>query len=153
MSSAVKTVALSEVMIGSLQTENCVFTVLRRRGDQSKFDIAEIVGELAHHSGGDGPLFLLFEWSEVSSWPFQAPSASAIRDWKKRAPLISRAALVHNQKLTRHAAILAALMRVCDAEVRSFHPPAYDGAVEWLAGGLNSSTFDGSEPHGDHNGA
>jgi hypothetical protein len=130
-------------MIESSQRENRAFTILRRQGDQSKFDIAAIASELAHSQGGDEPMYLLFEWSQVMSWPYEAPSAGAIREWKKRSPQISRAAVVHDHRLTRHAAILAALMRVDGAEVRSFHPPAYDRAVAWLAGEPQLSPLDG----------
>jgi hypothetical protein len=126
-----------------------MFTILRRRGNQSKFDIAEIASELVHCHGRCEPLSVLFEWSEVSFWPFEAPSAIAVRDWKQRALSISRAAILHNPKLTRHVAILSALMRVCEAEVRCFHPAAYDQAVEWLSVGPQSSAFDGRQPCGD----
>jgi hypothetical protein len=121
-------------MLESSPREDRAFTILRRQGDQSKFDVAAIANELARSNGSDQPLSLLFEWSQVNSWPFEAPSARAIRDWKQTAPLISRAAVVHDHRLTRHSAILAALMRVDGAEVRSFHPPAYDRAVAWLSG-------------------
>jgi hypothetical protein len=137
-------------MIGSRIRGNRELTVLPRQGDQSKFDISEIASELAHLHGGEELLSVLFQWSQVTSWPFEAPSASAIRNWKRIAPPISRAALVHNQKLTRHAAVLAALMRVRDAEVRSFHPLAQEDATEWLAGGPQSPVFDGRGSHGDH---
>jgi hypothetical protein len=131
-------------MIESLQRENRAFTILRRQGDQSKFDIAAFASELPRSQEGDEPLSLLFEWSQVSSWPFEAPSARAIRDWKKTAPRISRAAVVHDHRLTRHSAILAALLRVDGAEVRSFHPPAYDRAVAWLSGEAQLLPLSGS---------
>jgi hypothetical protein len=119
-----------------------VLTVLRRHGEQLQFDIVEIANELTLHHGDDGSLSVLFEWSQVSSWTFEAPGAGALLEWKKTAPPISRAALVHSQKLTRHAAILAALMRVSGAEVRSFRTPECDRAVEWLAQGLFSPSLD-----------
>jgi hypothetical protein len=143
VSSAGGKVVLCKIMIESLQRENRAFTILRRQGDQSKFDIAAFASELPRSQEGDEPLSLLFEWSQVSSWPFEAPSAVAIRDWKKSAPRISRAAVVHDHRLNRHAAILAALMRVDGSEVKSFHPPAYDSAVAWLAGEARLSPLDG----------
>jgi hypothetical protein len=136
-------------MIEGSQSENCAITILQRQGDQSKFDIGEIFGELAHSQRVGKPFLLLFEWSQVGSWPFEAPGADAIRDWKQTAPLISRAALVHTRRLTRHAAILAPLMRVRDVEVRSFYPPKHERAADWLAAGLQPSTSEGRRPHGD----
>jgi hypothetical protein len=136
MSSRLKMVALSKIMIEAIQRDGRELTVLRRHGDQSNFDITEIAHELTLRQFGDEFIVVLFDWSRVGSWPFSAPSADATREWKNIAPPISRAALVHCPRLTRHAAILAALMRLRGVAVRSFRPPEYDRAVEWLAGGL-----------------
>jgi hypothetical protein len=108
------------------------FGVLRRRGQQPKLDIMVIARELAQFQAADASLKVLFDWSELDSWPFAAPSPATVQAWKETIPSISRAAIVHDPKWIRHAALLAALLRVCDAAVRSFLPSDYDGAVIWL---------------------
>jgi hypothetical protein len=108
------------------------YLVLRRQGAQSKLDIGAIAGELTLSNGHGGPRRFLLEWSRVASWPFEAPSTAAVRAWNETAPQILRAALVHDQKWNRHAAILSALMRLGHAQVRSFRPREYDVAIAWL---------------------
>jgi hypothetical protein len=106
--------------------------VMRRRGPQPKLDIMVIARELAHFRTCDASLNVLFDWSELDSWPFEAPSLATVRAWKETVPSISRAAILHDSKWTRHAALLAALLRVCHAAVRSFLPSDYDDAIIWL---------------------
>jgi hypothetical protein len=105
---------------------------MRRRGLQPKLDIMVVARELAQFQAGDASLKALFDWSELDSWPFAAPSLATVRAWKETVPSISRVAIVHDPKWTRHAALLAALLRVCGAAVRSFLPSDYDCAIIWL---------------------
>ena len=105
---------------------------MRRRGPQPKLNIIAIARELAHFQTGYASLNVLFDWSELDSWPFAAPSLTTVQSWKETVPPISRAAIVHDPKWTRHAALLAALLRVRHAAVRSFLPSDYDGAIIWL---------------------
>jgi hypothetical protein len=123
------------------------FFIFRRKGAQPKFDIAQIAAELMESQDGDAERPVLFEWSEVLSWPFAAPSAAAVRGWAKNAPPVSRAAFVHDQRWNRHAAILAALLRAANAQVRSFRPSDYDKAIQWLERGQNR-TSDRGMPNG-----
>jgi hypothetical protein len=113
-------------------TDNRAFVVLRRAGAQPQFDIAAIARELARSQTSDAALHILFDWSQIDTWPFEAPSAAAIRAWHATAPLIGRAAFIHDPKWNRHVAMVSALMRISNAEVRSFHPPDADRALEWL---------------------
>ncbi len=122
--------------MGISHAENRTFVVVRREGAQPKFDIAAIASELARLQTDDAALRVLFNWSLVDRWPFEAPSAAAIRHWNNSAPTIKRAAFVHDPKWNRHAAIVSALVRIHNAEARSFHPPDHDRAIEWLEQGL-----------------
>ncbi len=117
--------------------------IMPRRGPQPKLDIMAIARELAQFQAGDGSLKVLFDWSELNSWPFAAPSLATVQTWKETIPSISRAAIVHDAKWTRHAALLAALLRVCHATVRSFLPSDYDGAIIWL----EQESIDEGEPY------
>ena len=106
--------------------------ILRREGPQPKFDLAAIAKEIARTQREAEPPRLLFDWSQVTAWPFEAPTATAIRFWYSLAPRVSRAALIHDGNLDRHAAMLSAVMRALAAEVKSF-PPGYDErALAWL---------------------
>jgi hypothetical protein len=134
LSSDADKVRLSDMTMETSPTENRGFFVLRRQGAQSKFDIAAFASDLANLQTGDAPLRILFDWLKVDSWPFEAPSAAAVQVWNKTAPAIKRAAFVHDHKWNRHAAMLAALMRVSNAEARSFRPPNADRAIAWLEG-------------------
>jgi hypothetical protein len=118
----------------SRQGDSALF-VLSRQGPQSKLDIVSIAAELTRLQCGGAGIRILFEWSQISAWPFEAPSAAAIQTWKASAPSIVRAAIVHDQKWTRHAALLAALLRVNNTQVRSFHPRDHAAAVAWLEQG------------------
>lgn len=119
--------------MGTLHSLHGASFVLRRQDVQRKFDIAAIAGELAHYQTGDARLRILFDWSQVQCWPFEAPSAAALQAWSETTPLIARAAIVHGHKWSRHAALIAALLRMHNAEVRSFRPSDYDRATAWLA--------------------
>jgi hypothetical protein len=142
LSSEVGKVDLFNLTMETSRLGDRAFSVLRRQGAQPNLDIAAIAAELAHSRSGDAALRILLEWSQVSSWPFEAPSAAAVRAWNRAAPLISRVAIVHDQKWNRHAAILSALMRVGNAQVRSFPPPYYEKAIAWLEQGPQLSAFD-----------
>jgi stage II sporulation SpoAA-like protein len=118
--------------MGSSDSGNRAFRVLRRHGAQPPFDIAAIATELAQCQGDDAALCALFDWSQVSSWPFQAPSAAAVRAWNSTVPPVLRAAIIHDQRWDKHAAVLSALMRIRDGQVRSFHSLDHEKAVAWL---------------------
>jgi hypothetical protein len=87
---------------------------------------------LAGLQAGGETLRVLFDWSHIGSWPFAAPSAAAVREWKAGAPPIGRAAFVHDLKWNRHAAVLAALLRISNAKVRSFRHADAEKAIAWL---------------------
>jgi hypothetical protein len=118
--------------MGSPDSGDSAFRVLRRHGAQPPFDIAAIAMELAQCQGDDAALCALFDWSQVSSWPFQAPPSAAVQTWSSTAPSVSRAAIIHDQKWDKHAAVLSALMRVRGGQVRSFHSLEHEKAVAWL---------------------
>jgi hypothetical protein len=117
--------------------------VMRRRGPQPKLNIVVIARELARFRTDDAPFDIVFDWSKVDAWPFEGPSLATVRAWKETVPSISRAAIVHDPKWTRHAALLAALLRVRHAVVRSFLPSDFDDAIIWL----EQESVDEGEPY------
>ncbi len=119
-------------MIENPQPATPAFLTLRRRGDQSTFDIAELAAELAHARGEETRLRVLFDWSHVTTWRARTPSADVARIWSTTAPPVARAALVHDHRWTRQAALLSAVIRVASGQVRSFHPRDHEKAISWL---------------------
>jgi SpoIIAA-like len=112
--------------------------ILRREGPQPKFDLAAIAKEIARGQANAEPPRVLFDWSGVTVWPFEAPAVTAIRYWYSLAPRITRAALIHDERWDRHASMLSALMRAVAAEVKSFLPGYQERAVAWLEAPLAS---------------
>jgi hypothetical protein len=125
-------------MGNSAQTDRASF-VLRRAGVQREFDIVAIAAELAD-SIGNSPR-VLFECSQISSWPFRSSTMADIQAWYNTAPAISRVAFVHDRRWNMHVAILAALFRLSKGQVKSFRPADYDSAIAWLQEGHASARF------------
>src|ERR1700743_1418670 len=109
-------------MVSTSQAVVRKLLVTRRRGLQAKLDIMVLARELAHFRMAHASLDVLFDWSNVEAWPFERPSLSSVQAWKETVPVISRAAIVHDPKWSRHAALIAALLRVGHAAARSFLP-------------------------------
>jgi hypothetical protein len=110
-----------------------------RKGDQARLDIVAVAKELTLAFKECAPVSnelprILFDWSEVTSLPYQTPSQKSLQVWRKTAPQVLRAAFVHHRRWDRQVALLAALLRSADAEVRSFSPEHLDDAVGWLVG-------------------
>jgi hypothetical protein len=112
--------------------------VRRHAGDQAIFDIALMAQELAlalkESESDNQPVRVLFDWSELTSWPYRPSPQKSIQFWKGTVPKIARAAFVHSRRWDPQAALLAALLRIADAEVRSFSPRQFDDAIKWLVG-------------------
>jgi len=132
LSSAARIVGITPPMMETSRTAKRAFLVACRVGVQARFDVAAIAEDLARQPSGVGALRVLFDWSQLKSWPFAAPSLAATRKWKDTAPPVVRAALVHDRKWNRHAAVLSALLRVGGAEARSFPLSGADKAIAWL---------------------
>jgi hypothetical protein len=126
------------------------FLTQRRAGDQPQFDIKAIARELTHSlndstfSATRRPPRVLFDWAEVTSWPYKVSSQKCVQFWKEAVPPILRAAFIHDKRWDRQAAILGALLRMANTEARSFSPARLAVAVSWLASAQNSLPDDGT---------
>jgi hypothetical protein len=107
-------------------------SVLTRRGVQPTFDILEIAAELSAPPAEGAGQRVLLDWSFVERWLFKAPTPAAISQWKNAGPLIQRAAILHTRKCDQQAAVVSALLRLDNAEVRSFPPSDRTRAIGWL---------------------
>jgi hypothetical protein len=121
--------------VGAPKARDRDFATLLSSGAVACFDIQSIATELARIPNSGPPLRVLFDWSALESWPFQAPSPVAIANWKCTAPSILRAAFLHVHKWDRQAALLSALLRLANAEAQSFQAIYRDRAISWLCGG------------------
>jgi hypothetical protein len=119
-------------MMGTSRTAERAFLVVSPVGAQATFDIVAIADELARQPMDAAAPRVLFDWSQLESWPFAAPTMAATQAWNKTAPPIARAALVHDRKWDRHAAVLSALLRIGGAEARSFRLSDAEKAIAWL---------------------
>jgi SpoIIAA-like len=114
-----------------------VFLTRGQTGDQARFDVAAMARDLmlalqARAPASNEPPRVLFDWSGVTSWPYKASSQIDIDFWKETVPPISRAAFVHTRRWDSQAALIAALLRSANVEVRSFSPVQLDDAIHWL---------------------
>ena len=114
------------------QPADSEYLLIRPQSAQSCFNVAALARELAALQTGAETRRVLFDWSQIGSWPFAAPSAAAIREWKATAPPIARAAFIHRPKWNRHAAVLSALLRISNSEVRCFRHTDTEKAIAWL---------------------
>jgi hypothetical protein len=115
-----------------------VFFTMCQVGPQAKLDIVAIAWELsllAEEHAYDEPPRILFDWSAVTSWSYEASSRKNLRLWKETIPRISRAAFIHDRRWDRQAALLAALLRSANTEALSFLPTQLDRAIHWLTSG------------------
>jgi hypothetical protein len=129
------------MLMGTPHEKRSAYSVSRPQGDRKDFDMAEIARELARLQTGADAQRVLFDWSQLRSWRFIAPTTAAIREWNATTPEITRAAFIHDRKWDRHVALLSALLRVKGAEVRSFRCVDAERAAAWL-----NQTFQEDDP-------
>jgi hypothetical protein len=113
------------------------FLARTQAGDLARFDVAAMARELrlalqARVASSNEQPRVLFDWSEVTSWPYKPSSQKDIAFWRETVPMIYRAAIVHSRRWDSQAALLAVLLRLANAEVRSFSPLRFDDAISWL---------------------
>lgn len=118
--------------MGDTRSGVCDFVVSRRLGVQPTFDIAAIARELAALPGAGRELCVLLDWSCIETWPFKPAAQSAIIRWREAPPEVARVAILHDANWNRHAALLSALLRISDVEVRSFAASERAQASRWL---------------------
>jgi SpoIIAA-like len=79
-----------------------------------------------------GGLLTYFDWQRIDSWKFTAPKAIDTIAWRNAGKIIKRTAIVHQPRLNRQAAWLAAVLRQEGVEVRSWRPQNGAAAAAWL---------------------
>lgn len=79
-----------------------------------------------------GGLLTYLDWQRIDSWKFSAPRATDAIAWRNAGKIIERTAIVHQPRLNRQAAWLAAVLRAEGVEVRSWRPQNGAAAAAWL---------------------
>jgi FMN-dependent NADH-azoreductase len=82
--------------------------------------------------GATGKILTYLDWVEIDRWAFSVPTAGGVAEWRRARNVITRAAIVHQPRLNRPAAWLAALLREEGVQVRSWRPQNAAAAAAWL---------------------
>jgi hypothetical protein len=101
-------------------------------GVQSTSDFLEAADRLSKNVHTYRPSRILFDWSQLQSWPFREAKSASIASWVSVAAQICRVAIIHERRWNRQAAWVAAIMRLSSTQVRSWHCEERDHAIEWL---------------------
>jgi len=82
--------------------------------------------------GSTGRIAVYFDWVGIDRWAFSVPTAGGVTAWRRARKIIARAAIVHQPRLNRQAAWLAAFLREEGVQVRSWRPQNAAAAATWL---------------------
>jgi hypothetical protein len=117
-------------MIEVDRREGNSIAIIQIRGIQSTSEFLEAGDRL--FGNARTPSRILFDWSELKSWPFSETKSASIAPWVNLAAQIGRAAIIHERRWNRQAAWVAAIMRLSRTQVRSWHCGERDQAIAWL---------------------
>jgi len=76
---------------------------------------------------------VLFDWSALEGWDDRREFNLSCRSWHATAERIMRASIVHRPRWNHEAALLAAVLRVHGAQVRSWQTGERAQALDWLS--------------------
>ena len=85
-------------------------------------------------------ILIYLDWVGIDRWEFAVPGPSGVATWRRARQTIKRAAIVHQPRLNRQAAWLAAVLREGGVEVRSWRPRDAAAAAIWLRHPFAAST-------------
>jgi hypothetical protein len=75
---------------------------------------------------------VLFDWTGIQGWEPGTGDPARWPNWRAMARPIDRAAIVHEHRWNRQAALLAAMLRISKAQARSWLPRNLPAALVWL---------------------
>ena len=76
---------------------------------------------------------ILFDWTELLGWDDRRALNLSCQFWHSAADRIVRVSIVHQHRWNHQAALLAAVLRVRDVQVRSWSPRYRVQALTWLS--------------------
>lgn len=95
--------------------------------DLSVFELA-----LSNRHAGHERIRVLFDWRGIEEWEPGTREPALWPNWRGMARPIKRAAVIHERRWNRQAAMLAAMLRINKAQVRSWLPQNLPAALIWL---------------------
>jgi hypothetical protein len=110
--------------------EEGVFAV-RFRGAVTNREFIDLAATIANF-GSTGRILVYLDWVGIDHWAFSVPTAGGETAWRRARNVIARAAIVHQPRMNRQAAWLAAFLRKEGVQVRSWRPQNADAAAAWL---------------------
>jgi len=95
-------------------------------------DLSVCETALADRDAGHKRLRVLFDWTGIEEWEPATREPALWPNWRDMARPIKRAAIIHERRWNRQAALLAAMLRINKAKVRSWLPRNLPAALIWL---------------------
>ena len=105
---------------------------VRFRGRLSVSDLSVFDTALLDRHSGHEHIRVLFDWIAVEGWESGTGDPARWPDWRAMARPIDRAAIIHEHRWNRQAALLAATLRINKAQARSWLPRNLPAALVWL---------------------
>jgi hypothetical protein len=118
------------IEIASLNGKSIV--TVRFRGRLSVSDLSVFDTALLDRHAGHEHIRVLFDWTGVQGWGRGTGDPARWPNWRDMARPINRAAIVHERRWNRQAALLAAMLRINKAQARSWLPRNLPDALVWL---------------------
>jgi hypothetical protein len=104
---------------------------IRFRGAVTNREFIDLAATIANF-GSTGRILVYLDWVGIDRWAFSVPTAGGATAWRRARNVITRAAIVHQPRLNRQAAWLAAFLREEGVQVRSWRPQNAAAAAAWL---------------------
>ena len=102
------------------------------RGRLSVSDLSGFETALSDRHAGLEPIRVLFDWTRIEGWEPGTRDPARWPNWRAMARPIDRAAIIHEHRWNRQAALLAAMLRINKAQARSWLPRNLPAALVWL---------------------
>jgi hypothetical protein len=104
---------------------------IRFRGAVTNREFIDLAATIAD-SGSTGRVLMYLDWIGIDRWVFSVPTANGLTEWRRAGKMIARTAIIHQPRLNRQAAWLAAFLREQGVQVRSWRPHNAAAAATWL---------------------
>jgi hypothetical protein len=111
--------------------DEAIVTV-RFRGRLLVSDLSVFETALSDRHAAHERIRVLFDWTGIEAWEPGAREPARWPNWRDMARPIERAAIVHEHRWNRQAALLAAMPRINKAQARSWLPRNLPAALIWL---------------------
>jgi hypothetical protein len=95
-------------------------------------DLSVFETALPDRHAGHQHIQVLFDWTGIEGWEPGTRQPALWPNWRAMAHPIKRAAVVHERRWNRQAALLAAMLRINQTQVRSWLPRYLPAALNWL---------------------